>query len=273
MRVISYALFGHSKVWGGANFYWQCVAGIVRAHHNLFPDWELWLHHDDGDMTPLQGYAREGLIKLVPCGTVTARCAAMLWRMKPVWEPGVEYVLCRDVDSLPLPKDRRMVEAFVQSGMAAHSQSDNPSHTAHFMGGMCGFHVPQLLSLVSFKSWAEFMAASRVDLTALTGGADQQHLFNTLWNPLVARTIHHRLRWPNTSEAGGIPGTVTPLTNLHREVPNIAINDVPQHVLDHGDALTEYMGSAGFKVPETIAFYDTHGKPEVTERVRKAEAC
>jgi len=267
MKVISYCLFGRSTVYARATYYWQCLAGVVRAHHNLFPGWELWLHHDDGDVEPLRGYEREGLVKMIPCGPVPkASFTARLWRMKPLWEPGVEYLLSRDIDSVPLPKDRKMVEAFIASGLAAHSQADHPAHTAHFMAGMCGFHAPQCLSLLQLKSWAAFIVAGKTDLSAPTGGPDQQHMYEVLWPKLEAHCLHHRLR-------NGIPGTVRPLTNLHQSVPDIVPSGVTPFVLAHGDSLAAFMGDAGFDVASAIEFYDAHGWQEITRRVRKAEAC
>jgi len=265
MNIAAYSLFGHSKSYDRTTYYCQFLAGVVRAHHNLFPGWELWIHHDTENTARLQGYARENLVKLVDCGRVVQPCIAMLWRMKPVWEPDVRYALCRDIDSLPMPKDRRMVEAFVQSGLAAHSEGDNPSHTAHFMGGMCGFLAPELRALTGLNSWDEFMAASKVNMAAATGGADQEHLYSVLWNKLAAHTLHHRIN--------GIPGTATPLLNLHRSVPDLRPAGVPDYILAHGDSLASFLGSSGFDVAEAVKFYDTHGCPGVAERARKAETC
>ena len=156
-----------------------------------------------------------------------------------------------------------MVDEFVQSGMAAHTQSDHPYHNAPIMGGMCGFHAPQVIELTGLKTWADFMAAGNTNLAAVTGGADQLHLYHAVWKALHLRMIHHRLQ--------GVPGVY--LHNVKRELPKAVPPDVPYSILNLGDALSNFMGDAGFDVPKAVAFYDTYGRVDIAERARKAELC
>jgi hypothetical protein len=109
MKVASYALFGNHVGHGTRQFYWDHIPATVRAHHNLFPDWELRIHvdstyHEDRSKL-LRAYEKAGLLKVVHAEENIACCRSMLWRMMPVWEEGVTHVACRDLDSVPCAKD------------------------------------------------------------------------------------------------------------------------------------------------------------------------
>ena len=101
------------------------------------------VHCDSSAIPRLDGYRNQGLMRLVDCGSSQKVCLSMLWRLKPLWDNNVGYLLARDMDSLPLPKDRRAVEEFMKSGCIVHSLGDNRAHYG-LMGGMCGFNVPRM---------------------------------------------------------------------------------------------------------------------------------
>jgi hypothetical protein len=260
MNVVSYCLFSGEAF--RRDFYWDKVPAVLRAHHNLFPGWELRLHHDDSFYTDargdvIQAYADHGLIRLVPCGKSQSIGLSALWRFKPLWEPGVEYMLSRDIDSLPVPKDRRAVEVFLQSRKVAHSITDHPQHRVAgdggFMAGMCGFHASQTLEAVSIESWDAFVARG-VNLDTWSGGPDQQLLYKAFYLPLATANAICRHDLTHT------PALALPL------------GDVTQCVQDGGDTLTPFMGCPGFDVDQAIRFYDRFGHPEVAERIKAAEA-
>jgi hypothetical protein len=260
MNLVSYCLFSGEAA--RREFYFEKVPAVVRAHHNLFPGWEMWVHYDDTIPSErcgklLAAYAKFNLVKLIPCGQSQAIALSALWRFKPLWQPGVDYMLSRDMDSLPVPKDRRAVEVFLQSGKVAHSITDHPQHRVAgdggFMAGMCGFNAARTLEATSIASWDSFVArGERLDIWS--GGPDQQLLYNALYLPLAhANAIcRHDLTRPS---AVALP-----------------LADVNQCVQDGGDVLTPFMGCPGFDVGQAIRFYDNYGNPDVADTVAGAEA-
>jgi len=259
MNVISYCLFSGET--NRRDFYWDMVPAIIRAHHNLFPGWELWLHHDTSLYTDARGdlfesYKEHKLLKLIHCGKSLSVGLSALWRFQPLWHPDVGYMLSRDIDSLPLPKDRRAVEVFLQSGKIAHSITDHPNHrptpTGGFMAGMCGFDARRTVSTVHIPNWDAFVAQGE-RLDTWSGGPDQQLLFRALYFPLArANAIcEHDL--------------------TRNSVVALPLNDVTQCVQDGGDALMPFMGCPGFDCHKAIAFYDRFGHPEIADRAETAE--
>src|SRR3990167_6523201 len=93
-RIVSLSVFGDSRF--GA-YHWQFMprflAAWVRAHHALFPGYELRIHHDHHLFSTnyggtLCGLSRRGLVKLVyvPARPGMGKCEAMLWRLVPLWD-------------------------------------------------------------------------------------------------------------------------------------------------------------------------------------------
>ena len=136
------------------------MASVVRAHRQCFPGWEMRVYHDDaterGSFFPMwKEYERLGYIKLVPMGEAKTLCGSMLWRMIPVFEKGVDVVICRDLDALPSPREAAAVTQFVQQidscRHIVHSIHDSVSHCG-LMGGTVGFVAHELRSFSSLLS-------------------------------------------------------------------------------------------------------------------------
>lgn len=162
-------------------FFVNYLATFVRAHHSVFGDWKLMVHHDDrakafpyfGTLVRMQS---RGLLVLQDCGTADTLCGSMLWRLRPVWDPAVEVVICRDLDSLPTPREKRAVDRWIADDSCwLHSMQDSPSHrSTTLMGGMVGFKAKHAKLYNSFDS---FMGAvSYIGINLNQKGADQKVL-------------------------------------------------------------------------------------------------
>lgn len=152
-RVVSYSIFRHkdstyeSERCGVARgiFFVNYLRAIVRAHHSVYPDFELRFHHDDRAMQwkywkAMTLMADAGLLTLHFMGRSEYLCGSMVWRMAPIWDSSVSVVLCRDVDSLSTMRERMAVERWLESNAAIHAIHDSISHRgAMLMGGMVGF--------------------------------------------------------------------------------------------------------------------------------------
>ncbi len=125
-------------------FFEQFLPAVLRAVFAIFPDWELRIHHDDRVQATrywpvLRALADRGRLRLIDCGPSLALCRSMLWRCMPFWDPAVDVFACRDIDSLPQPRERVMLEEFIASDKRIHVIHDSESHSGPLMGGMCAF--------------------------------------------------------------------------------------------------------------------------------------
>ena len=211
-------------------FFSTYIAPTVRANRQLYPTWEIWVHHDDRVrefpcFAMMEKMHTRGVIRLVPCGVAEELCEAMLWRMKPVWDDEVDVVLCRDLDALTTPREVEAVHRWLASGSPFHGITDNPAHTPQMlMGGMVGFRCDEVRSwLPSYESFISSIRKHRIDLSR--HGADQKGL-NAMFRGRSAM-----IRFDDTDSLG------------------------PRK--DARDLLATGMG-VPFSVDEAVAYYDEH---------------
>lgn len=180
-------------------FFVNFLRTLVRAHHAVFPDWELRIHHDDRvrafpEFAALERMRAAGLLTLAAMGEAATLCGAMLWRLSPLWDEDVEIVMCRDLDSLPMHRDRKMVEEAMASGAVVHAILDSESHCGPYMGGTIAIRAAAFRdAFPRCRNLGDFIAAHRVcDLTRL--GDDQRVLNAALTHPFLKRTFVHQRR-------------------------------------------------------------------------------
>ena len=155
MNVYSLAFFRHeasayeSPKCGASQgcFFVNYIRAITRMHPAVYPDWEMWIYHDDRVTQypywkAMERMQEAGLLKLIYAGKAETLCGSMLWRLKPAWAEGVDRFVCRDVDSLQTPRERKAVDRWVASGKPVSALHDSQSHSsASLMGGMTGFRA------------------------------------------------------------------------------------------------------------------------------------
>jgi hypothetical protein len=262
-RVASYSLF-----WCGrdehAKLYTNGLKAICRAHHVLFPGWTWRIHHDgsidnDPNSALLRRYESAGLVELVDFGPERQICRAMISRMMPVWDPSVEIVLCRDLDSLPTPREAMAVQQFVELGCAMHCLADHPQHGAVIMGGLCGFRSSALIKRTGIQTFADLVAGEPLD----RHGDDQLLLSRKVWPKLAGSLIEHRV--------GGHPKTPG-ATKSYNYIPNVSLPHVPEAVLRGGDALIPFLGAPGFAFENVEAFYNEHGRADLIQTIMGCES-
>jgi hypothetical protein len=262
-RVASYSLF-----WCGrddhALLYVNGARAICRAHHTLFPDWEWRIYHDGTlHQCPkakiLFAYESAGLVTLVNMGAEHRICRAMAWRLQPVFEESVEITLCRDLDSLPTPKEAMAVRQFVESGAGMHCMSDHPQHGAPIMGGLCGFRGAILRNQTGLRSFAALTSGEGLD----RHGDDQLMLMRKVWPVMQNSLCEHRF------------GGFDPSPRSVKSYTKPAVLDlpwVPTDVLNGGDKLIPFMGVPGFDYTVAEEFYNANAPAAVIDRIQRAEA-
>lgn len=284
-RVVSLA------VWGTGG-YWRYLGAFVRAHHTLFPGYELRIHHDDDIYRSpyggaLHGLHARGLVKLVlmPSRPGIGKCAKMIWRLAPAWDVSVEYVFSRDLDALPTWRERRATEEFLISASRSETEAwtihDSLSH-AGMMGGLCGFRAASLRALA--PTFEDFVAGAAFDdVRWNTHGADQDYLngkvvlgmkvfehsiFRWFEEDGVTRRYRNATDWSNAgvrNQSVRFATEIAPAQSWLEEM-------IPQVVRENSDSLINHLGSAGYDHERAIAFYNVHCPlaKEIQEAEREA---
>lgn len=182
-KVVSLALFDPPAAQKRNFCYTSYLPAVIRGHLSCYHGWELWLYHDSslyscdyGDV--LMRLHHDGKIKLIYAGECARLCESMLWRMKPLWEPDVEWCATRDVDAVPQPRDWRTIETFTASTGTVQVIHDSESHSG-LMGGTACYHAARTRDRLGHPTWEAFRAAAQkwgVD----NYGSDQKYLAHVL---------------------------------------------------------------------------------------------
>ena len=193
MNVISFSLFGTRQF----NF-----EVVFKSAWTFFPGWEVRVHYESGLLARapvLEKLAKRGLIMLQDSGPSEHPCKSMLWRVKPLWDRSVDHFICRDLDSILMLKDRRMVETFMETGAAVHCVNDHPDHFVPMMGGMVGFNNREFWAEEFYRSWNDFVHDYPYwDFP----GSDQGLMTARLWPRAQQSLCEHRLcGYPQTRGA------------------------------------------------------------------------
>lgn len=204
MKIFSLSYFRHARSnyeipACGVNqgiYFSNYLRSVVHAFWATFGnDYWLTIHHDKRVMERrefrfLQELERRTLIRLVDCGEATTLCGAMLWRMEPLFDPDVELVICRDVDSLPMTRDRKMVEAFQASRGTIHGINDSESHSIPLMGGMIAVKGDAFRSHFTKERWEALKASWDFS----EHGSDQRFLSAHVYPLMKGGLITHSRR-------------------------------------------------------------------------------
>lgn len=229
-KIISYALFGSrtTEPWLFA-FYLRGFVWNVRMNRLIYPEWQTHVEIDAGTFSDYDNLFIELQRHYGISYNVNMQeelCKSMLWRLKPVFNPDTELVLCRDADAITTLREQVCVNEWINSGKQLHGINDNPAHQLPLMGGMVGIRSDYIRS--KFASWDGFMHDGG---SFEQHGSDQQHIMRLLY----------------------IPGTDIAL-----------VSDMRGRISDHtnplwtSDLTCRHIGSAGVVEMETIRFFKQH---------------
>lgn len=178
---------------GRGVFFCNYLRSLVRAHYAVYQDFQLWIHHDERArefpyFKVLERMQERGLLKLIYMGPSEALCKSMMWRLLPIWNLSVDVVLCRDLDALSTPRERRAIDKWLASDRAISALHDSESHSsAALMGGMVGFKCEWMRD--KFASWNAFIGlAGQYGIDLSQHGSDQR-LLNAAILPLAEDQI------------------------------------------------------------------------------------
>jgi hypothetical protein len=270
MRILSYSLFQSPSpvYWRSDNTqdrmsaYMRFLPVLVRAHHAIWPGYELRIYHDDAVrshpyFSALSRMHDRGLLRLMPCGGVSALTLAMLWRMRPLFDEHDHLSMTCDIDSFPLIRLRRMVEEFALSDKAVMLVHGCESHNG-VLGGGFGARGIRFRDLVGTGSWEGFIKLGKDQWKAYA--ADEEFLRITIWPRVVNDAIVF-----SSNQNMNIS------VSDKRQSPSVDFpGDILPVVRDHGDDFAPYIGSAGYDVMGAFNFYQ--GLPlSIMQLIRECE--
>jgi hypothetical protein len=167
MNVISLVLYSrHPR-------YWLNLPIALIGYLDCYTDFEVWLYvPQQATLNPIflileELSRRQPRFKLKVEQTNPADQEAVLWRWKPMWEPKVNTLLCRDIDSVPSTEEIKAVGIFRQTRIPYHFIRSSQG-ASFFPPGLSGFN-PKSENFSS--SWMESV------VNGDTGwGCDQRYL-------------------------------------------------------------------------------------------------
>lgn len=157
MKIISFSLFGHE------DRYWHSLPMCISSHMIAYPDYTLKIYLSEDAIThPGYSFLKQlssttNRLKLQIVNGPYKGTEPTTWRMKPMWEDGVEIFFCRDIDSAPTTEEKKATEVFTQSNYAIHGIRSYVLHNTDLMAGLCGFKVNILRKLLFCKSFQEYI--------------------------------------------------------------------------------------------------------------------
>lgn len=207
--VLSYALFRHAQsCYEGKNgelrkdtFFPRYLDTMIAAGRSVWPEAEIRIHHDDHILKhpiyeKLQGLASSGKIRLFMMGHAETLCGSMLWRMAPIFDHEVGWVVCRDMDALTTPREKAMFEEAVRLGAWVHSIHDASSHDG-IMGGTSAFYAPEVRRTLKINTLPALLEMAKWSVKDLNvHGSDQEFLNKAVYPSLVSKTVFHTSNGP-----------------------------------------------------------------------------
>lgn len=273
----SFSAFGEKR-----QSYMSLFPLIIRMHYSLYPDerWKIRLT-TDRPFTENDFYGKEinslikyGLLQLKIINNggsmheQPVKGIGMLWRLSPVWEEENDYVFCRDLDSILTPRQTKLVQHFINSGLAVHGINDNNSHDIPLMGGMIGVKCSSFTKLIGFSNFANMINSWNKNRNYWDmHGKDQEFLMEKIWPQVSNHSLIHRIQGPNDR------------CMMKDCVPGLQLSNINNRILEEGDNFTNYIGAANCKnttygertVKEMISFYEEFGNKEKNDKIREAE--
>lgn len=236
MKIISYSIFGSRTTppedqWM-FHTYMRGLFFNVLMNRLVYKDWHTHIEVDAGTFSDYD-HIFIGLQKQYGCSVTVnppdTLCKMMLWRLKPIFNPDAEYVICRDTDALTSMREAKAVQQWIDTGWILHGISDNPAHNLPLMGGLSGFKCQPLRE--KYGSYDAVIAKSPVSIDKR--GSDQDFLNKVIYEDFEGQLLGH---FGDTSKVHGWS--------------RMSIDGK-----SHGsDLCTAFIGSAGCNEMETIRY-------------------
>ena len=131
-KIISFSLYGNSPR------YSRQLVEVLASYKKLYPDWKCRVYAaKDLREETLQLITSSGS-ELFLMDSEGTNAAYMLWRFLAIEDRNARAFLIRDLDSMPSPREKLMVDQWLGSGKSFHIIRDHVNHGIKIMGGLWG---------------------------------------------------------------------------------------------------------------------------------------
>lgn len=176
MNIISFTLFGSIPR------YCRGAISNVKLAHEIYPDWNVWVYHDDTVPEEIVAELRaNGATTINKTGYGIHRYT---WRFLAHDVNDHGRFIVRDCDSRLNFREKAAVDEWIASGKTWHVMRDHPTHQDPIMAGMWG---GKLMGLG--RSMEPFLKAYKVQHTGY--GYDQVLLKTLFWHRISQDAVIH----------------------------------------------------------------------------------
>ena len=196
--IISYSLFdqdsnkfnrsGHDPYHGNNYRYWLNLPFVIILNKIVFTEFITRLYIpkklQENKYYPLLEELNEKIehFELKIINKDYFKTEPAIWRIMPLWDDNVDFLFCRDLDSVIVRKEAQAMEYFIKSNLLIHNISPTGRHQSEgtsIMAGLCGFNVKKLKKELPLpKSFDKYMDFYNSTTTKGVWGCDQETLIN-----------------------------------------------------------------------------------------------
>jgi len=132
MKVVSFSLYGDNPI------YTIGCLNNVSLWKKYFPEWEMWVYHNDTVPSEILTKLKSGGVNLINTKEVNGFFGS-LWRFLPITHNDIDYFISRDCDSRLSLRDITAVNEWITSDKKYHIIRDHPiGHGWVINAGMWG---------------------------------------------------------------------------------------------------------------------------------------
>lgn len=170
-NIVSYCLFGDDP------YYHECAITNARMSEVMFPEFTARFYCSpdlpENVLTALRATGAQVLLSRLTDKQKSSPMAGTFWRFLSFDDPNVDVVLCRDVDSPVLPRERAAIDLWLQSDEPFYCIRDHAIHAELILAGMWGGFTGLLPPMGPLASETVSEDYSRF--------SDQRFLRNVIW--------------------------------------------------------------------------------------------
>ena len=189
------------SLWGNVPMYTIGALKNADLKNKYFPDWELWVYHNNTVPQEILEKLTTAGCKLINSPTIHSNSSScnMFWRFYPASDPNVERFIVRDADSRLSLRDVAAIDEWVDSGKDFHIIREHPAHSTAICGGMWGClggSVPNIKDLIDNY------------LTQIDPGTiaiDQLFLANIIYPEYASKSSFVHDEFTSVKEAHAVP--------------------------------------------------------------------
>jgi len=256
-RVISYSFFtpknlhSHLRFWDKYNTtdrYWYNIPAMVVCNTIFYPEFKIRIHISKEIKENPRYEIVEKIINYFPNLEVITldydytNTEPTMWRYKPIFDKEFDFVLCRDIDSIPTSDELRATRYFLENeDYLAHTLRTHTNHTTVptiILAGLCGFKPKKIpfIQGFNFEGYYNHFKNS-------AWGLDQNSLIG-IFAPNKEWTQSHFLDSPISTFHHSVGNCLLPCQSFNQDFykNNVNLGEENKKLVDFLDLQTTWAG-------------------------------